>query len=59
MLKHKLDVIKAKLLNGELSYDEAKKEAMPLISQMNRKSKEIAKKHNVKARNFTFAGLMR
>jgi len=51
--------IKRKLNTGELSYDEAKAQAKPIIEAIYAKHKEIAKKHNKRAVKLTFAGLMR
>lgn len=51
--------IRGKLLSGILSYDQAKLEATPVIEEMNRIGKEIAKRFKKKFYPFTFTGLMR
>ena len=51
--------IRLRLLSKELSYEEAKELAMPIIEEMNKKSAEIAKKYNVRAKKFNFSSLMR
>ena len=42
-----------------LTYDEAKKEAQPIIDEMNEKARAIAKKWGRKHTNFTFGALIR
>lgn len=59
MVKHQIDVIKAMLMNKEITYDQAKKMAMPIIDMMNKKSEEVAKKHKMRPKYFNFSGLMR
>ena len=51
--------IRDKFLNGYLTYDEAKKEAQPIIDEMNEKARVIAKKWGRKHTNFTFGALIR
>lgn len=51
--------IRAKLIHGVISYDEAKKEAAPIIAEMNKIGAEIAKKYNRRPTIFTFSSLMR
>lgn len=51
--------IRRKLLSGVLTYDEAKKEAQPIIDEMNEKARAVAKKWGQRHRNFTFSELMR
>jgi len=55
----KLGLIKLKMLSGVLTYEEAKKEAEPIINEMNQIAKKIAKKFGRKHFEFTFSGLMR
>ena len=55
----KLGQIKGKMLRGELTYDEAKKEAQPIIDEMNKLGREIAAKYGKRHTNFTFGYLMR
>lgn len=50
--------IKIKMLNG-MSYNEAKKEALPFIDKANKKGSTIAKKYGMKHKLLTFEGLMR
>lgn len=57
--KEQIENIKFKLQVGLLDYYEAKKEAEPIILEMNIKGKEIAKKFGQRFKPFTFAGLMR
>jgi len=51
--------IRILLLRGEIDYIEAKKQCKPLIDSMNKKSNEIAKRHNKKPILFNFSSLMR
>jgi hypothetical protein len=51
--------IRRRMLNGELTYDEAKAEAAPTIAAINAKSVEVAKKYNRKAVKLSFAAIMR
>lgn len=57
--RNKIETIKIKLLQGYLTYEEAKAEAEPIIKEMNQKAKEIAHKHRRAHRKFTFSTLMR
>lgn len=57
--QNKLNLIKAKMMRGDLTYDEAKKEAQPIIDEMNKIGREIAAKYGRRHSNFTFAYLMR
>lgn len=57
--KVQIENIKFKLQVGLLDYYEAKKEAEPIILEMNIKGKEIAKKFGQRFKPFTFAGLIR
>jgi len=54
-----LDLIKRKYFSGELTYDQAKRIAIPIIEIINKKSKEIAKKYKQKPKLISFAGFMR
>jgi len=51
--------IRSRLLIGALTYDEAKKEADPIIDEMNRVGKVIAANHKKHFTPFTFTSLMR
>lgn len=55
----KMRSIRQRLLNGTLSYSEAKAEAEPLIEAIYKQHKVIAKKYNKKAVKLSFASLMR
>ena len=55
----KIQMTRCKLLNGELTYDEAKNILQPVITDMNTKTKMITKKHNKKLSPISFTGLMR
>jgi hypothetical protein len=54
-----IENIRGWLLQGLISYEDAFIMAKPIIDKMNKFSKEIAKKHNVRPRKITFASLMR
>lgn len=54
-----LYAIRQQLLVGAISYDEAKRQAMPIIDQINDRSREIAKKHGMKPQLVTFGSIMR
>ena len=58
-LRNKIQDIKTKLACGYIEYDEAKKEAEPIIAEMNRLGKEVADKFGKKFKKFTFITLMR
>lgn len=47
------------LKTGEISYDEAKKRAEPIIKEMNKRIAEISKEYGMRGRNVSFIGLMR
>jgi len=51
--------IRGRLLVGALSYEQAQKEAAPIIKSMNEKAKAIAKKHGKRFKGFSFSSLMR
>ena len=59
MYRNQIQQIKMDLALGNITYDEARQRAKPIIKEMNQRGKEIAKKHNQKFRPFTFTGLMR
>ncbi len=58
-LKDRIDEIRVALFRGLLSYDEAQEQAKPVIDEMNRRGREIAKKYGKSFRPFSFAALMR
>lgn len=47
------------LKTGEISYDEAKKRAEPVIKLMNTRIEEISKEYGMTPRKVSFIGLMR
>jgi hypothetical protein len=47
--------IQRRMASGELSYDQAKAEAQPIIDGINAKAAEIAKKYNLRAKKISFA----
>ena len=57
--RQQLERIKAEMLNGLLSYDQAKAKAQPILDAMNAHGKAIAKKYGKKFQVFTFAAVMR
>lgn len=57
--KEQLEIIKLRLLYKDITYKQAKELSKEYIDNINKKSKEIAKKYNQKPRLITFAGIMR
>lgn len=57
--KDLLDVIRRDMMNGVLTYEEAKEKAQPIIDEMNELARGIAKKYGKKHQDFTFSKLMR
>ena len=57
--REKIQDIRRRLLRGAIDYEQARDEAQPIIDAINEKSAEIAKRHNMKAKKMTFAGIMR
>lgn len=51
--------IKRKYVTGEISQDEAKQLAQPIIDLVNKRCAEIAKKHGKKPCKLNFISLMR
>lgn len=51
--------IKRRMSSGELSYEEAKAEAQPVIDRINAKAKELAKKYNKRPKLMNFSEIMR
>lgn len=58
-LKEQAEHTRALLTIGAIGYDEAKEKVAPYINEVNKKSKEIAKKYNQKARLVTVKGFLR
>lgn len=57
--KDLLDVIRRDMINGVLTYEEAKEKAQPIIDEMNDLARAVAKKYGKKHQDFTFSKLMR
>jgi polyhydroxyalkanoate synthesis regulator phasin len=55
----KIQDIRKRMLSGEITYDEAKAEADPIIDEIYERAKVIAKKYNQRATRLSFAALMR
>ncbi len=55
----KMQDIRRRMLNGAITYEQAKAEATPLIEAINAHSAQIAKKYNQKASKLSFAAIMR
>ena len=55
----KIYEIRAKLKTGQISFDEAKALALPLIKEMEIKAEKVAKEFGKKPPRFNFIGLMR
>ena len=51
--------LRGRILAGQISMDDAEKEAEPKMREMNAKGKEIAKKHGKRFHGFAFASLIR
>lgn len=51
--------IKAKMVSGELTYEQAQKDAQPVLDRINQKASELAKKYNTRPHKLGFAELMR
>ncbi len=54
-----IDSIRERLYAGSLSYEAARVEAKPVIEEMNRRARAIARRRNVHPRLFSFSSLMR
>jgi hypothetical protein len=59
IIRAKIEYIRGRLLAGVIDYETAKAEAAPVIAEMNAKGAEIARKHSMRFRPFTFGYLMR
>jgi hypothetical protein len=59
IIRAKIEYIRGRLMAGVIDYETAKAEAAPVIAEMNRKGAEIARKHGMRFRPFTFGYLMR
>lgn len=54
-----MQTIRRRMMSGEISYEEAKAEARPLIDAINEQAKVIAKRHNMRPTKISFAAVMR
>ena len=54
-----LELIKYAFMTRQITYEEAKQKAQPIIDEMNIIGKQIAKKYNQRFKPFTFSYLMR
>lgn len=57
--REKIATIRRKMVNGDISYEQAKLDAEPVIKSINEKSAEIAKKYGKKPSKVSFAAIMR
>lgn len=51
--------IRCRLITGLISYDEAKRQAKPILDQMNAAGARIARNHGVKYKPLTFTSIFR
>lgn len=58
-LRERVEKIKGYLIRGEVSYENARFMAIPVIAEMDRRGRIIAKKHGKKYQNISFSKLMR
>lgn len=57
--RDKLDAIKTRMLAGDITYDEAKRLAAPVLKAMNDKAKEVSKRYGMRHKPIGFASVMR
>ena len=57
--RQEMEVLKAQFQNKEISYNELKLKAKPLIKQFNNKAVELAEKYGVKPKRFSLSAFMR
>ena len=57
--RQKIQDIRRRMLSGEITYDQAKAEAQPIIDQINATGAAIAKKYGKRATKLQFAAIMR
>lgn len=55
----KMRSIRRRMQNGELTYEQAKDEAQPILEQINATAKQLALKYNLPPRKVSFAELIR
>jgi len=51
--------IRRRMLSHDITYEQAKAEAQPVIDDINTAAKRLAKKYNLPARKVNFAAMMR
>lgn len=51
--------IRRRMISGQITYEQAKTEAAPVLDAINAKATEIAKKYNKRAGKLSFAAMMR
>jgi hypothetical protein len=57
--RQKIQDIRRRMLSGAITYAQAKDEAEPIITAINARSAEIAKKYGKRASRLSFAAIMR
>lgn len=57
--REQIEAIKGQLSRGFITYDEAKRQAEPIITKINDKAREIAKKYGMRAKLVSFNEIMR
>ena len=57
--REKIEAIRGQLSDGFITYEQAKKQAEPIIASINAKAREIAKKYNHRPRLVSFNEIMR
>lgn len=55
----KIQNIRRRMLSHDITYDQAKAEAQPIIDDINTAAKRLAKRYNLPARKVSFAAMMR
>jgi hypothetical protein len=55
----RLQDIRRRMLSHEISYDQAKAEAQPIIDDINAAANQLAKKYKMRAPKLSFAAIMR
>lgn len=58
-LRDSIQNIRGRMLKGIITYDQAEVEAKPIIEEMNRRGREIAKKYGRKFTGFKFSEVIR
>jgi hypothetical protein len=55
----KIADIRRRMLSHDITYDQAKTEAQPIIDNINTAANQLAKKHKLRAPKVSFAAIMR